>query len=391
VPGVRDREGGRVALAYAAYVLIGVSAGVGGVLLPAQIRDYDVSKATIGFAFLTGSVGFLLAGSTAGALIHRFGTRAALAVGGASYLVAALGIALRPVFVLFLLLQVLVGYGTGALESVLNAYLAGLRDPTGPLNRLHAFFGVGALIGPSFAALMLRHVSWPIVWLVLALLSVPMLVAFLLTYPQHTASDQLVEEKGSGLMLAALRERAVVLSAVFLSVYVGLELSLGTWGFTFLVEERGQRELLAGYAVTGYWLGLTVGRFVISPIGIRIGLTSVDITFGCLVGIAVGAALIWLVPTAAVASLALALLGFFLAPLFPTVMSLAPKLTVARLVPTAVGVMVGVSVIGGAIFPWLAGVLAQAAGAWTLMPYAITLSALLAVVWWRTAQRLPAP
>jgi hypothetical protein len=58
-----------VVLAYLAFVVFGVSAGIGGVLLLAQMRDYGVDRATIGITFFTGSAGFVLAGSTAGALI----------------------------------------------------------------------------------------------------------------------------------------------------------------------------------------------------------------------------------------------------------------------------------------------------------------------------------
>jgi fucose permease len=393
MPGARDQERSRVLLAYTAFVLVGVSAAVGGVLLPAQILDYGVSKATIGLIFVTGSAGFALSGVTAGALIHRAGFRTALAVGGAAYLLAALGTAARPPFVVLVLVQVLLGYGTGVLESVLNAYLAGLPEPSGPLNRLHAFFGVGALIGPSLAAWMLSRVSWPTVWLVLALLCVPLLVAFVMAYPRAApaeASHEPPPARGRERLLAAvLRERAVVLGAVFLSIYVGLEMSVGSWAFTFLIESWHQRDVLAGYAVTGYWLGLTVGRFVISPAGGRLGLSAISVTSGCLVGVGLGAVLVWLAPVALVASAGLAVLGFFLGPLFPTVMSVAPRLTVARLVPTAVGLMVGTSVVGGAALPWLAGVVAQHAGAWTLLPYSIGLTALLGTVWWRLARRLP--
>ena len=102
-----------------------------------------------------------------------------------------------------------------------------------------------------------------------------------------------------------------------------------------------------------------------------------------------GAGLVWLAPIAFLASAGLAVLGFFLGPLFLTVMSVAPLLRVARLVPTAVGLMVGTSVVGGAALPWLAGVIAQHAGAWTLLPCSIGLTALLAMVWWRLARRLP--
>ncbi len=416
MPGARDQERSRVLLAYTAFVLVGVSAAVGGVLLPAQILDYGVGKATIGLIFITGSGGFALSGVTAGTLIHRAGFRTALAVGGAAYLLAALGTAVRPPFVVLVLVQVLLGYGTGVLESVLNAYLAGLPEPGGPLNRLHAFFGVGALIGPSLAAWMLSRVSWPTVWLVLALLCAPLLVAFLMAYPRAAPAEPSPEPPVRGrerLLAAVLRERAVVLGAVFLSIYVGLEMSGGSWAFTCLIENWHQRDVLAGYAVTGYWLGLTVGRFVISPAGGRLGLTAVaitsvtvgrfvisplgsrlglsaiSVTSGCLVGVGLGAVVVWLAPVAFLASAGLAVLGFFLGPLFPTVMSVAPRLTVARLVPTAVGLMVGTSVVGGAALPWLAGVIAQHAGAWTLLPYSIGLTALLGTVWWRLARRLP--
>ena len=60
-----------VALAYATFVLVGMSAGVGGVLLPAQIDDYGVDMATIGITFFTFSAGFILAGSSAGASAHE--------------------------------------------------------------------------------------------------------------------------------------------------------------------------------------------------------------------------------------------------------------------------------------------------------------------------------
>ncbi|HEY4852536.1 MAG TPA: hypothetical protein VII22_17255 [Streptosporangiaceae bacterium] len=101
--GRRNRVRAPVLLSYAAFVFVGVSAGVGGVLLLAQMSDYGVDRATIGITFFTGSAGFVLAGLSNGALIQRFGIRMALAVGGGAYVLAGL------------------------------------------LNRLHAFFGVGAL------------------------------------------------------------------------------------------------------------------------------------------------------------------------------------------------------------------------------------------------------
>ncbi|MFG2043550.1 hypothetical protein [Dactylosporangium sp. NPDC048998] len=77
---------------------------------------------------------------------------------------------------------------------------------------------------------------------------------------------------------------------------------------------------------------------------------------------------------------------------FPTAMAVVPDLVEPRLVATAIGLMNGVSVLGGAGLPWLAGRLAQHVGIWTLMPFALALSLLQLGVWrLMVARTAPAP
>lgn len=386
-----------IVFAYLAFVLVGLSAGVGGVLLPAQIRDYGLDKATIGGTFFAFSAGFLLAGSTAGALIHRLGTRTALTTGSLAFLLAGLATATRPAFALLVAVQVLAGYGTGVLESVLNTYLTALPDSTTLLNWLHAFFGVGALIGPLLATWMLRFTAWTSVWLVLALACAPLVAGFQATLRPRSSSAHGVPASPAGpavrphtgLFRAAVRRPAVLLGAAFLAVYVGLEIGVGNWGFSFLVAERGHSELLAGWTISGYWLGLTLGRFLIAPAATRLGWTATRLMSACLLGVTAATALLWLVPATAIA--ALALLGFWLGPIFPTTMAVAPALAPAELTPTAIGLLNGVSVVGGALFPFLAGALADWSGLWTLCPFALTLAAAQLLLWWRTVPHLETP
>jgi fucose permease len=383
--GVRERA--QVLLAYALFVAIGVAAGVSGVLLLAQIRDYGVDQATIGLTFFTGSAGFVLAGASSGGLMHRYGTRAALLVAGSGYVLAALYIATRPPFVALVLIQLLTGYATGVLESVLNAHLTTLAKATTRLNRLHAFFGVGALVGPVLASWMLGFTTWPMVWLVIAAIYAPLTAAVIFAYPQRTEVP--TSEKGErGLLSTALRDRAILLGAVMLAVYVGLELGVGNWAYSYLVEARSLGGVAAGYTVSGYWLGLTLGRFLISPVAGRLGLTAAGQMYLCLVGVTAAAALTWLAPVAAGASVGFVALGFFLGPIFPTTMAVGSQLTVASLVPTAIGVMNAGSVVGGSALPWLAGALGQGVGPWTLLPFALVLALLQLAVWWRIARRI---
>jgi fucose permease len=398
-----------VLVSYAAFVLVGLSAGAGGVLLPDQMGSYGVDRATIGITFFAVSAGYVLSGLSNGALLGRLGIRIALTVGSAAFLLAGLYLASRPPFPAFVLAQIVIGYGLGAVESGLNVYLAGSQGATALLNRLHAFFGVGALIGPLMAAWILRFASWTTVWLVLALACVPLLAGFLLAFPRRPLAAPVPGAAGiavpeapviavpeargrsgrdeGGMLRAALRDRGVQLGTAMLAVYVGLEISVGNWGFSYLVQTRGLPGTLAGYTISGYWLGLTLGRFLINPIATRVGATPAAMIYACLAGITAAIGLAWLLPTAP-ACVALGLLGFFLGPVFPTTMAIAPRLTQDRLVPTAIGVMNAVSLVGGATLPWLAGAIAQSSGMWVLLPFALALALAQFAAWRPIAGRL---
>jgi fucose permease len=399
----RQAARGSVLVAYAVFILVGLVTGVGGVLILAQMADYGVDRATIGLTFFTFSAGFVLAGITTGPLLHRFGTRLALLGGGIFFAVAGIGQAIRPAFVVFVFVQVVAGYAIGLLESVLNAHLSTLPRATTLLNRLHAFFGVGALIGPIAATWMLRFTTWPAVLLALTVVGALTMVAVWFAYPDRRTDPLAVTHEPAsaapdrtaaaarehdraarrGLLPTVLRQPAVLLGALLLTVYVGLEIGVGNWGVAYLLDARAASDLVAGYTLSLYWLGLTLGRFVISPAAARLGLTTVGMMYTCIIGISAASALVWLVPSTAVAPVGFVLLGFFLGPIFPTTMAVVPSLTEPRLVPTAMGVINAGSVVGGSGLPWLAGALGQGVGAWTLLPFAFTLALLHLLVWWR--------
>jgi fucose permease len=217
--------------------------------------------------------------------------------------------------------------------------------------------------------------------------SVPLLIGFALVFPRW--AEPAPDEAGAGVHLTrALRHPAVGLAALFLCLYVGVEVTVGNWSFSLLTEVNGQGDLLAGYVVSGYWLGLTIGRFVINTLASRAGLGLTTMLYGCLAGVILAVALTWWEPTGLLAALGFALVGFFLGPVFPTVIAVTPRLLPERLVSSAIGLLVGASVVGGALFPWLAGAIAQGLGLSSLLPYLLVLAVLQTGAWWAIARRL---
>jgi fucose permease len=276
------------------------------------------------------------------------------------------------------------------------------------LNRLHAFFGIGALIAPATAAWMLDWVRWPMVVLAITLVGLPIFAAVWFTYPTRAAdplrpgaADRASEgepdasgrptRKERGLLATVLRQPAVLLGALLLTVYVGLEIAVGNWGYGYLIAQPATSTTTASLIMSGYWFGLTAGRFVLSPVATRLGLTKAGLLYLSMFGVIVALVGSWLAPSGGLAAPGFVLLGFFLGPIFPTIMAVAPDLTSARLAPTAIGVINAGSVVGGAGLPWLAGALGQALGVWTLVPFALALAAVQLLVLWRMTARLARP
>ncbi len=372
-----------IGISFFAFILIGINDGAVGVLLPGMQNTYHAGKDTISLLFLAGTAGYFTASFNNGLLLNKLGNRRFLLL---ATVIMGLGFALlssRPPFLLLLLGIVPIGFGGAMLDAGLNSYIAGLPNNTVLLNNLHAFYGIGALLGPLVASSFLV-IGWVwntvyFVWIGLTLLAlIGIGIAFRRVDTEAATHKDGPKEDGNVLVLA-LRQRVVWLAALFLVFYVGTEVSLGSWSFSFLTEERHGQTLLSGWTVSGYWVGLTLGRLLLGRVARRIG--NRRLIEACLVGVVVGMLLVWFIPQLAVSAFALCLTGFSLGPIFPTTIALMSDVLPSRILSSAIGFLASLGSMGGALLPWVAGNLAQHFGLWTLLPYVIVLTAIMLVLW----------
>ena len=370
-----------IGISFFAFILIGINDGAVGVLLPGMQTTYHTGKGTISLLFLAGTFGYFVASFNNGLLLDKLGNRRFLLL---ATLIIGFGFALlssRPPFFLLLLGIIPVGFGGAMLDAGLNSYIARMPDNTTRLNYLHAFYGTGALLGPlvasGFLALGWVWNSVYFVWIGMAIL---VFIGIGLAFPKGEKASHKEEQKAGGnVLLLALRQRIVWLAALFLLFYVGTEVSLGVWSFSFLLQERHGQILFSGWIVSGYWIGLTLGRLLLGKVGQRIG--NKRLIEACLSGVVVGMLLMWLVPQLTVAAFALFITGFSLGPIFPTTIALMSDTLPSRILPSAIGFLASFGSMGGALLPWIAGNLAQHFGMWILLPYVIALTAIMLVLW----------
>lgn len=382
-----------VSLAFFGFALVGLSGGATGVLLPSLSAFYHVGDAVIGLLFVVSSLGYFLSSLGIGLLMEWIGLGWLLVLGAASMLLGLLTFGLEPPFVVLLLTRLLVGFGAGIIETGLNVYVTALPRHTTLLNYLHAFYGAGALVGPLLASTMLALAwGWNSVYFLMGGLCFPLVLGCCILFDSFR-SEQPIHEAREGqspvrenVLNATLKLPVVWLAALFLLIYVGVEVSLGNWSYSFLLAARHQGTVQAGWIVSGYWLGLTLGRFLLQSLAERMGVGTKALMYACLIGIVIGLLLIWFVPFGITAAIGFCFIGFSVAPIYPLTVAIAPTLVPVRFAPSAIGVLVSVSIIGLALFPWVAGILAQALGIWTLLPYTLALTLALFGFWYYLAR-----
>jgi MFS family permease len=92
--------------------------------------------------------------------------------------------------------------------------------------------------------------------------------------------------------------------------------------------------------------------------------------------------LVWLVPNVIGDSIAVALVGFVLGPMAPVSMVYFARLIPKSVQTTALSFVSTGGSSGGAIWPFLTGLIAQATGTYVLHPICLGLFAVMIASWW---------
>ncbi|MBW4537929.1 MAG: MFS transporter [Myxacorys chilensis ATA2-1-KO14] len=351
-----------IALSLYAFIAIGVTEGGLGVLLPSIVKTYNLTPATVTFLFISQIGGYVTAAIASSLLSARIGLARMLLLAGVLLTSAVMIYALSPFWWLMIVTGVALGLGIGLIDAGINTYIVSDSQNANLIGILHGFYGVGALLGPAIATTLLAlGFDWRLVYLVIAAIVGIFVLAVLWivssNYRPMSVRRATSHDSTSSNLRLALQIPAVLLTGLLLLVYVGTESAVGNWAYTVEAVSRGTSTLIAGYSVSAYWLGLTLGRFSLGYFLARLG-ASRTINFSLLV-LTIGLLLWWLVPGQ---WLSLPLIGFALAPIFPATIWLMPQRVPSALVPAAIGFVTSVASLGAATIPTALGWIAASIG-----------------------------
>jgi FHS family Na+ dependent glucose MFS transporter 1 len=331
------------------FAALGLTFSILGPTLQTLASQTHSNLTDISLLFVARSIGSLVGSVGGGRLFDRFaGHRVAAVAMGVMIAATAFVPAASRLWMLTALLFIS-GMVHGTLNVGGNAMLIWVHGKSvAPfMNVLHFFFGAGTFLAPILVAqvvLLDGGMSWAYWLIALAFLPVT-IAALVLPSPQSQHLSKMAGEDRADRWLV------VGFFLIFFG-YSGSSAAHGGWIFSYITQLNLASETTAAYINSFFWGALTAGRLLSIPLAVRFSPKSMlrmD-----LVGSLVSLGLMVVFPRSLWAlALGSGGLGFFLATIFPTNMSLA-----SRHIPITGGITGILSIgssLGGLVLPWLVG------------------------------------
>jgi len=337
---------------------------------------YNINFTVVSLIFLTPFVGYTTAALVNDRLHNTVGRRGVGIIASFCHMASYIIMAVHPPYPALVVVMCFAGFGSGTMDAAWNSYIGVMDKSNEILGFLHGMYGLGAVLSPIIATSMVTHgYQWyEFYYLMIGLAFLAVVFSGTAFWGENAEVYRCVNGGGrggttgkqGGRTRESMKNKVTWLIAFFLWIYVGAEVSLGGWIVTFMIRVRNGSPFDSGMVSAGFWIGLTMGRFTLGWVTGRFG-EKLMVSIYLLLAIVLEL-IFWLVPQFYVSAVSIALLGYFIGPLFPSAMVVETRLLPQRLHVSAVGFATAVGGSGAAIFPFAVGAIAGRAGVQTLQP-----------------------
>lgn len=327
-----------------------------GSILPMMKAEYGLSYEVGGALISAHNIGSLITGMFVGMLPAVLGyKRTLLYFNVLPYVGFAITLFTGNPVLLFVAI-LLTGIGRGAVNYYNNQIINHLsRGSSGPLNMLHSFFAVGALLSPFLVLLCTRGGDSG--WRTAVYIIIGMGVVSMLTSPRmkmDTVSPEGGQAEQPAQPFGFWRERRFWLSAAIMLCYLSVEASVMGWLVTYFIDSGAAGEGAAQMLTALLWVVILLGRASCVLIAGRVA----PPTFLVFASIGMAAFLVVVIASPGFVPLLLGTigLGLCMAGMYGTTVSNATA--VFKTYPLAMGFFVSLTGIGSVIAPSVIGAVA---------------------------------
>jgi fucose permease len=308
---------------YLGFISIGIPDQILGVSWTSMRFDFSKQIEAAGIIVSTITVFTILSSFLSPFFIKKFKTNTILIFSTFLITLSLTGFAIAPNWQTLLAFCIPMGLGAGTVDASLNNYASKNFDAKN-LNWLHASWGIGATIGPMVMTFALTLNSWRFGYILIACILFLFFLTFIFTKKlwQEEKNETVEINKPKTINFRKVFKLKPILSMLFFFLYAALEVGVGLWGATVLIESRNFSPLLSGSLITAYWASLTVGRFLTGIIATKFKTDNI-ITAGLIFGLF--GMVLFLTHNFILNAIALMIFGLGISGLFPCMMSVGSK------------------------------------------------------------------
>lgn len=337
---------------YVAFIGLGVPDSLIGSAWPAIHTEMNVPVEAVSILTFIISGCTVLSSMFSAGILNKLGTAKVTAFSTAMTAAALFGFSVAPTFWVMIPLAVVLGLGAGAIDSGLNNYVA-LHFKASHMNFLHCFYGVGVSLSPYLMSQALSDAGWRSGYRYAFFVQTAITLLLIVSLPKwkkSVSSEQGEEESGVNLTLLQMAKKSEVrLVWIIMLATNAIEYACGVWGSTYLVTEKGFATEHGALALTVYYVGMSLGRFLSGLLSGKIG-TWRRIGIGSV--ILAPAIIIMLLPLPGIVSVAgLFLIGLGNGSIYPNMIHLTPHNFGKEVSQSVMGSQIAFAYIGVMLAP----------------------------------------
>jgi len=329
---------------------------------PVIHEDIATSGANAGLIAMIVSGSTILASFWCDRMLKKLGAAKLVFISLIAIAVSLIGYSFSTHLIHLCLWSIPLGFGLGFIDATLNNVVA-VKYQAKHMNWLHAFWGVGAAIGPVIMSFfLLRESSWQGGYRFMGLIFVAFVILFIARLKLWKQVENLSsDEKGQNLESLTLKQvlklNGVKQSLLLFFCYTTIESTVGLWVSSYLVIVRNLAEETAALWVALYFGGITVGRFMAGFLTMKLSHKQLIKLGSCLIGF--GILMLFLPIPNNFLLLALFLIGFGCAPIFPSLIHETPSNFGTDKAQSIIGIQMAFAYTGSMLMPPVFGFIAE--------------------------------
>lgn len=327
-----------------------------GSILPMMKAEYGLSYETGGLLISAHNIGSLITGLFAGMLPALFGyKRALLCFNVLPFVGFGLTLVTGNPIALFLAI-LLTGVGRAVVTYYNNQIINQLsRGSSGPLNMLHSFFAVGALLAPFMVLICTRggDSGWrSAVYIIIGMGIVTMLTSPFMKMDSVAPENEQAQQPAKAF--GFFHEKLFWLTTIIMLCYLSIESSVMGWLVTYFIDSGAASESSAQMLTTLLWIVILIGRSACVLIASKF--TPPQFITAASFGITAFLIVVLLSPSFAPLLIGTIGLGLCMAGMYGTTVSNATE--IFKQYPLAMGVFATITNIGSVVAPSVIGAIA---------------------------------